>query len=77
MLDNGPCDSRHPIDELCPEDDVGIVEEAILVRNDEKLRLWKVLLDHPPYVLTVVQVQGRINLVENVEGGWLEPEQRK
>jgi hypothetical protein len=44
-----------------------------LCTDHNELRLWEVLLDHAANVLGVVQVQGGIDLIKDVQGGGLEP----
>ena len=43
---------------------------------ENESHLWEVLFDHRTDVLCVVEVQRCINLIQNVDGGRLEPEQQ-
>jgi len=49
--------------ELDLKQNVCIAEHALLQRDDQELRLRKVLLDHLAYVLGVLQVERRIYLI--------------
>lgn len=53
---------------LCAEDDVCVVEHALLQGHDDELRLREVRADHAPNVLGVAQVERRIHLVQDVDG---------
>ena len=61
-----PRDRRHAIHELRPEDDVRVVEHALLERDDDELRRLEVGAEHHADVLRVRQVEGGIDLVQNI-----------
>ena len=67
--------SGHTVDKLCAKEDVGIVEHAVLERDDNELGVLEVSLEHEPDILRVRQIQRRVHLVQNVERGW--PEQQE
>lgn len=54
--------SRHAIHKFGPVDDVGVVEHALLERDNNELRVGKMSLDHPAYVLCMAQIQCCIHL---------------
>mmetsp|Transcript_9488 Transcript_9488/g.23970 ORF Transcript_9488/g.23970 Transcript_9488/m.23970 type:complete len:387 (+) Transcript_9488:220-1380(+) len=68
---------RDAVDELRPEDDVCVVEHALLERDHHELRLREVLANHRTDVLRVAQVEGRVHLVQDVERRRLEEQQRE
>ena len=57
-------DGRDPVDEFGAEDDVGIVEHALLEAHHDELTLGEVGFDHVPDVLSVAQIQRCIHLVD-------------
>ena len=59
---DGARDGRDAIHELGAEDDIGVIEHALLQGDHDELRVREVGLDHVPDVLRVAQVQRRIHL---------------
>lgn len=53
------------------EDAVGVLEHAILERDDDELGALEARLDETADVLRVRQVEGCVDLVEDVHGSWL------
>ena len=74
MLRRRPRDRRHAVHELRPEDDVRVVEHALLERDDDELRRLEVGPEHDADVLRVGQVEGRVYFVEDVHRRRLEEE---
>ena len=70
-------DSTGAINELGLEKYVGVVPHALLQRYDQELRLRKVFLQHHTDILCVGQVQGRIDLIQNIQRSRLESQQRQ
>ncbi len=60
---NGARDGGHPVHKLGAEEDVGVVEQPVLERDDDELGAPEVGLQHVANVLGVTQVQGRVHLV--------------
>merc|ERR1711865_751696 len=57
------------------EKDVRMVEHARLQGDNDELRVRKVSADHVANILCVAEIQGRINLVQDVHRRWLEEQQ--
>lgn len=55
-----------PLAESCPEDAVGVLEHAVLQRDDDELRSLEAGLDQTADVLRVRHIEGSVNLVQNV-----------
>lgn len=70
-----PLDSAPALDEGDLEEHVGILEEALLQTYYYKLAVLKELPNHDADVLSVGEIQSRINFVEDVERGWVVLEQ--
>lgn len=58
-----------------PEDAVGILEHAVLERDDDELGALETCLDQATNVLCMRQIQSGINLVQDVHGSGLELEE--
>ena len=58
-----PRDCGHSVDELGPEQNVGVVEHAVLERHHDELGALEVGLEHVANVLGVTEIQGRVHLV--------------
>ena len=56
-----------PATHLGAENDVCVVEHALLQRHNDELRLWKVRADHAADVLRVAQIQRGIHLIQDVD----------
>ena len=61
-----PGDSRDAVDKLGPIEDVCILEHAVFQRDNDKLTLFEMTLQHRSNILRVGQVKRGINLVQNV-----------
>lgn len=72
-----PFDLAPIVQELDLIQHIGILKQALLEAHNNKLAVLEVLLDHQPDVLRVVQVQGRVDLVQDVQWGRLVPQQRQ
>ena len=59
---SGPAHSGHTVHELGPEEDVGVVEHAVLEGHHDELGVLEVGLQHVPDVLGVAQVKGSVHL---------------
>lgn len=71
----GSAHRGHPVHELRPEEHVGVIEHAVLEADHDELRVLEVVLEHLSDVLRVGEVEGGVNLVQDVEGRRLEEEQ--
>ena len=60
---DGTGHSGHPVNELGAEQDVGVVEHAVLERDHDELGALEVGLEHVANVLGVTEIQGRVHLV--------------
>lgn len=54
------------------ENPVGVYEHAVFQRDDDELRTLESSLDESTDILCVREIEGCINLVENVHWCWLE-----
>ena len=70
-------DRRHAVDELGLEENVSVVEHAILERDHDELRVSEVGAQHLADVLGVRKIQRRVNFVQNVQRRGFEQKHRE
>lgn len=71
----GALDDGSSVSEARPEEHVRVREEALLERDDDELRALEARSEQLPDVLRVRQVEGGVNLVQNVHRRGLELQQ--
>lgn len=69
-------DNRRAVPEPSLEQDVGIGEQALFERDDDKLTAFESVLEQLTDMLRVLQIQCCVDLIENVHWGRLELEKR-
>lgn len=60
-----------PFAEPRPEDSVCVLEHAVLQADNDKLTALEPRLDKPPNILGMRDIEGRVNLVQDVHRCWL------
>ena len=72
-----PGDCGDTINKLCLEENVGVVEHSVLQRDNYELRVSEVRAQHLADVLGVGEIQCSVYLVQDVDRGGLEEEERE
>jgi hypothetical protein len=67
--------NRRPITEFCAEEHIGIRKKAFFKRNDDELRAFEPRAEQLTDMLGMGQVQGCVNLIQNIHGCRLELKQ--
>lgn len=62
---------RFPLAKMHLVQNISILEHPLLQRNQYKLRLWESLTDHIPDILSMRQIKGRVDLIQDIEWRWL------
>ena len=75
LLDGQSFNLRSIVEESHLVEHVGVLKEALFETDDDELAALEIFLDHEANVLRVMQVQSRVNLIEDVERGRLVSQQ--
>lgn len=72
-----PCDGGYTIHKLCLVENIGIIEHAVLERDNDELRFSEVGAKHLPDVLCVREIESCVYFIQNVDRSWLEEKERE
>jgi len=75
LLDGQSFNLRSVVEESHLVEHVGVLKEALFETDDDELAALEIFLDHEANVLRVMQVQSRVDLIEDVERGRLVSQQ--